>query len=233
MNIKQSKQHYRIQNEWLDTIHHFSFGEYYDPNNTDFGLLRVFNDDIIKEGAGFPFHQHKDMEIITYVIEGSLLHKDTMGNKGTIEQGEVQRMSAGTGVFHSEYNNSTSKPLRLLQMWVNPIKKNLMPSWEQKKFTTKARLNKLLPIVDSKNQDSLSINQDVSFYVSRIENKIEIEYDVSQGRQAYLYVIDGEILVNDKIVKTRDSVKFTNDEKIRIKGILPSEIILIDLPSLL
>jgi redox-sensitive bicupin YhaK (pirin superfamily) len=164
----------------------------------NFGPLRVFNDDTIKPGAGFGFHQHSDMEIITYVIEGTLEHKDNFGNRGVISPGEIQIMSAGTGVSHSEYNHSANEPLRLLQMWVFADTQGLKPSWGQQKFTKQERQNTLLPVISPKktNEKSLSIHQDVSFYVSSISQNSTIRHELQNKRQAYLCTITGSVKVN-------------------------------------
>lgn len=133
----KASEHYKNKIDWLTTYHHFSFGDYYNPEKNEYGPLRVFNDDLIKAGTGFEFHQHRDMEIVTYVIDGALRHRDNLGNDGIIEAGEMQRMTAGTGVIHSEHNASKTNSLRLLQIWVFPDKKGLPPSWQQKNILTK------------------------------------------------------------------------------------------------
>jgi len=159
ITITKSSEHYRNKTDWLDTTHHFSFANYFDANKMNFGPLRVFNDDITQPGTGFDLHQHHDMEIVTYVIEGELEHKDNKGNHGVVHPGEVQRMSAGSGIMHSEYNHSKEKPLRLLQMWVFASKKNLEPSWEQKRYAKEERKK--------------------SFYVSlplRVQTRIQCTY---------------------------------------------------------
>ena len=234
IRIIPSDEHYRNQSDWLDTTHHFSFGEYFDPNKMNFGPLRVFNDDIISPGKGFDFHQHADMEIVTYVIDGILEHKDSLGNIGTVVAGEVQRMSAGTGIMHSEYNGSKSEPLRLLQMWVFPNKKGLQPSWEQKKFSKEERSNKLFLVVASDNamtEKSLHIHQDVYFLVSSLTPNGMIERKLNPGRKYYLFVIDGKIQLGSNIMKTRDAARIEKEEKISIKAVKPADVILIDLPE--
>jgi redox-sensitive bicupin YhaK (pirin superfamily) len=217
----------------LTTYHHFSFGEYYDPSKVNFGPLRVFNDDIIQPGTGFDFHQHQDMEIVTYVVEGELEHKDNLGNHGIIQPGEIQRMSAGTGVFHSEFNNSNEEPLRLLQIWLFSNTRGLKPSWEQKKYTKDDRKNKLLPIISPKNsyqKDRLSISQDATFYISNLEAGKDVDYVAQSNRLTYLFVIEGKIVLNGKVLNTRDSAQVENEEILKIKAQRDTEIILIDLP---
>lgn len=233
INITRSNEHYRNKADWLDTTHHFSFAEYIDPNKMNFGPLRVFNDDIVQPGTGFDFHQHHDMEIVTYVIDGTLEHKDNIGNKGIIEPGEIQTMTAGSGITHSEYNHSTKNPLRLLQMWIFPNKKVLTPSWEQRKFTREQRLNKLLPIVVPENSkiDALHIHQDVSFYISSLTPGIQIKHELRAGRKAYAFVIDGDMQINDDIMQTRDAAKVDNENILLVKATIPTELLFIDLPE--
>jgi redox-sensitive bicupin YhaK (pirin superfamily) len=146
IQVIRNKDRYHFETDWLSTYWHFSFDHYNDPANESFGPLRVFNDDVIQPAGGFPFHSHREMEIVTYIIDGQLEHKDSMGNVGVISPGEIQRMSAGTGVRHSEYNASKAKPAHLIQLWIFPAKNGLAPSWEQKQFSLADRQGKLLPI---------------------------------------------------------------------------------------
>ena len=230
----KANEHYKNEMDWLSTYHHFSFADYYNPEKMNFGPLRVFNDDIIQPGTGFDFHQHRDMEIITYLIEGELEHKDNQGNQGVIYPGEVQRMTAGSGILHSEFNHSSEKPLRLLQMWVFANKKGLKPSWEQKKFTKEERINKLVPVVTSenkKNGNTLHIHQDATFYLSTLTVGNQVYHKLSNGRKAYLFVIDGEIKLNNKLMQTRDAAMIEKENDLVIKAEKPTEIILIDLPE--
>lgn len=234
IKIIKSDEHYKAQMDWLTTYHHFSFGEYHNPEKTSFGPLRVFNDDVIEPATGFGFHAHQNMEIITYLIDGELEHKDNFGNHGIIHPGEVQRMSAGTGIMHSEYNHSKEKPLRLLQMWIFANKKNLKPSWEQRKFTKEEQKNKLLPIVipeDSENKNALHIHQDAAFYLSTLTPGNQVQHELQDGRQAYVFVIDGKAKINENLVQTRDAVIVENEKTISITAETPTEIILVDLPQ--
>ena len=230
IKIIKSDEHYRNQNDWLDTTHHFSFGEYLNPDKMNFGPLRVFNDDTIKPATGFGFHQHHDMEIVTYVIDGELEHKDNQGNHGVIYPGEVQRMTAGSGIMHSEYNHSTQKPLRLLQMWIFPNKKNLKPSWEQRKFSKEEALNKFLPIIASEDEKTLQIHQDVSFYISTLTPGREINYELDH-RNAYVFVINGEISFNQNHMESRDAAKVEDENRLSVKATKATELLLIDLPE--
>ena len=234
MKIIKANEHYKNEYDWLTTYHHFSFADYHNPNKMNFGPLRVFNDDTIQPGTGFDFHFHRDMEIITYVIEGELEHKDNQGNHGIIFPGEVQRMTAGSGIMHSEFNHSKEKPLRLLQMWVFANKKELPPSWEQKKFTKEERTNKLLPVVVPENTtdgDALHIHQNTAFYLSTLTRGSVIEHKLGTAQKSYLFVIDGEIQINNNRIRTRDAAMIENEKNLIIKATKPTELILIDLPE--
>lgn len=230
IKIINSNEHYKGQLGWLTTFHHFSFGEYRNPEKVNFGPLRVFNEDFIQPGKGFGFHPHNNMEIVTFVLDGTLQHKDTMGNEGIIEAGEVQRMTAGTGVFHSEYNHSNDKVLHLLQMWVFPDEENLKPSWEQKKFSKQDRTNRLLPIISqNKTNSSLTIHQDTSFYVSRLEGILD--HNFSDNRLGYLFVIDGKLNLNGQNLSSQDAAMISNEKSIKLASNGTCELIMIDLPE--
>ncbi len=234
IKITRSEEHFQNKLDWLDTTHHFSFGEYFDPNKMSFGPLRVFNDDVVAPGKGFDFHQHRDMEIVTYVIDGVLEHKDSIGNTGVVEAGEVQRMTAGSGIMHSEYNHSKSDSLRLLQIWIFANKKNLMPSWEQKKFSKQERTNKLLLVVAPDNtmtEKSLHIHQDVYFFISSLSEGAQVRRKLDPYRKTYLFVIDGKIELNGYMMKTRDAARIENEKALSIEASTQTELLLIDLPE--
>lgn len=231
LKIIKNLENFKTELDWLTSYHHFSFGGHYHPDKVNFGPLRVFNDDLIQSGKGFGFHQHHDMEIVTYVVDGTLEHKDNFGNNGIIEPGEVQRMSAGTGISHSEYNHLQTKPLTLLQIWILPNKKGLKPSWEQRKFSKEKRLNNFLCVVSPESSESsLLIHQDVSFFVSRLEHS-EIKHDFANKRDGYLFAIDGKLQINGMDLDTKDSVKIQDEKSIILNSSETSEIILLDLPS--
>lgn len=233
IQVTKEMQHYKGESDWLTTYHHFSFADYYDPKNVNFGPLRVFNDDTIQPGTGFDLHQHQDMEIVTYVIDGTLEHKDSLGNHGIIEPGEIQRMSAGTGVLHSEFNHSNENPLRLLQIWLFSDTRGLQPSWEQKRYTKDERKNKLLSVISPKNsnqKDRLAISQDATFYISNLETGHVQTYNLQKGRIAYFFVIEGKITLNDKVLYTRDAAQIENEEVLNLQAQRDTELILIDLP---
>ena len=231
--LVKAKEHFRKDNGWLNTFHHFSFGEYLNPDKMNYGPLRVFNDDIIQPTQGFDFHPHQDMEIVTYVIDGSLEHKDNFGNHGIISAGGVQRMSAGSGVIHSEFNHSSEKPLRLLQMWFLTNKKGLKPSWEDRQYSKKDRLNKLLPIITSENSNKNGVpqvHQDVKIFVSSLAPNTKLDYNLEQKRQAYVFVINGELTINGKKLETRDASMINEQKELTITSEKLSELILIDIP---
>lgn len=225
-----AKDRYHIESDWLSAYWLFSFDRYYDANNMAFGPLRVFNHDTIQGGAGFPTHSHREMEIVTYVLQGQLAHKDNTGGVGFINPGEVQRMTAGTGIAHSEFNASPTEVTKLLQMWVLPERPGLTPSYEQKQFSVAERTGKLLPIAAGQDQpNTVKIHQDATFYVARLNVGDQVMHESATGRKAFIYVIEGEINLNGEIFSTGDQARVTNETQLTIKASQQSEIILIDL----
>jgi len=235
IKIIRSNEHYHNEEDWLSTNWHFSFDHYHDPQNMNFGPLRVFNDDTIQPAKGFGFHPHRDMEIVTYVIDGELEHKDNQGNHGVIQPGEVQRMTAGSGIIHSEYNHSKETPLRLVQLWIFANKRGLEPSWEQRKFSKEERNGRLLPVIVPENADNgnaLHIHQDASIYVSSLSRGSQVEHRLPAGRKAYLFVIDGEVQLNGgSVLKTRDVARIEKESELSIRAKGASELMLLDLPE--
>ena len=215
---------------WLQTYWHFSFSDYHDPKNMNWGDLRVFNDDVIQGGGGFGMHPHRDMEIVTYVVGGKLEHQDHLGNRGIVHPGEVQVMSAGKGIMHAEYNASDSEPAKLMQLWILPRHKGNQPRWEQKQFTPEQRQGKLLPVVSSGNVDgTLAIDQDATIYVSGLKTGQQVEHS-NQGTHAYLFVIDGALTVNGQKLAKGDQARIASESKLTIQADKDSELILLDLP---
>lgn len=213
---------------WLKSIFHFSFAEYFNIDNMNFGVLRVINDDLIEGNTGFDLHPHKDMEIVSYVVEGELTHGDTMGNKNTISRGHVQYMSAGTGVYHSEYNLGDSTA-RLLQIWVIPDKKGYKPAYGDYRFNWDDRKNKWLNIVSSKDGDAaIKINQDANFYVVELDEGKEIDFQVGSNRQAYLVQIEGNSTINNLELNERDALEIV-EEDILIKADKKSHVLVIEM----
>jgi redox-sensitive bicupin YhaK (pirin superfamily) len=231
MQIIRAKDRFHLESDWLSAYWLFSFDRYYDPNNMMFGPLRVFNHDTVQGGGGFPTHPHREMEIVTYVLEGELAHKDSTGGRGIIHAGEVQRMSAGTGIAHSELNASQTEPVRLLQMWVMPERSGIRPSYEQKQFTTEQRTGVLLPIASGQDMPgTVKIHQDVAFYVAHLREGDQVSHELKPGRRAFLYVIEGEVTLNGEKLDAGDQARVTDMTNLAIAGGRTSEIILIDLP---
>ncbi len=221
---------YHLEADWLSAYWLFSFDRYYDPNNMAFGALRVFNHDTIQGGAGFPTHSHREMEIVTYVLSGQLAHKDSTGGVGFINSGEVQRMTAGTGIAHSEFNASETDVTKLLQMWVMPEREGLTPSYEQKQFSIEARTGKLLPIASGQDfAGAVKVNQDVTFYVSHLNAGAAVTHALDESRKAFIYVIEGEIKINGEAFGAGDQARVVHESKLELEATDNSEIILIDL----
>src|SRR5581483_4081751 len=202
---------------WLKTYHTFSFADYYDPANTQFRSLRVINDDRIAAGRGFGMHPHRDMEIITYILSGEIRHEDSMGNAGTIRAGDVQRMTAGTGIVHSEFNPSESEPVHLLQIWLFPSRQGLKPGYEQRTFHDQDKRNTLCRIAshDGRN-DSVTIHQDASVYASVVSDGAVLTHHFIAGRAGFLQVARGKLTVNDLPLSHGDSVALEDEPEIRI-----------------
>lgn len=204
---------------WLESRFHFSFAEYKNPENINFGVLRVLNDDIVHPQSGFDMHPHENMEIISYVVDGEITHKDSMGNQETLKKGEVQYLSAGDGIFHSEYNLHRSKDLRLLQIWVYPPKRGLPRLYGSHKFTKEERENKLLNIVSSQDGNAkIKIYQDVQFYVSELEKNKSIKFDIIENKQVYFVLIEGIALINGIELNHGDAMEITKESDLEIKA---------------
>lgn len=213
---------------WLKSIFHFSFANYYNRQNMNFGVLRVLNDDLVLPHNGFDPHPHRDMEIISYVVEGELTHGDSMGNNSTLSRGDVQYMSAGTGVIHSEHNLG-SQLLRFLQIWILPDQKNHKPAYGDYRFKASDRKNRWLKMVSSKQGDApIKINQDVTISVTEIDQDSEISYLVQKNRQAYLVLIEGNASINQEILNAKDAVEII-EEAVQIKAITPSHFLIIEM----
>jgi redox-sensitive bicupin YhaK (pirin superfamily) len=232
IQIIKSDERYHAERGWLDTRWHFSFDEYYDPENMNWGPLRAFNDDVIQPAEGFGFHPHRDMEIITYVIEGELEHRDNTGNQGVVHPGEVQVMSAGTGIVHSEYNHSKERPVHLLQLWITPRSNGRKPRWEQRQFTPAMRRGKLLPVVSSGTlPETLVIDQDAEIYVSALRAGQELSHKGDGSRKAYLFVISGSVTLNRTRLEAGDQARVAKETELRLRAEADSELILLDLPA--
>lgn len=233
IKITKSEERHHANFGWLDTHWHFSFGAYYDPSNENWGALRVFNDDIVEPGQGFGMHPHRDMEIITYVLDGELEHQDSTGNKGVIHPGEVQVMSAGSGLLHSEYNHSKNTPVHLMQIWIIPRAGGTKPRWEQHQFAPSERKGTLLPIVSSGDlAGTLKIDQDAQIYVAALAAGNEVKHQTELHRKTYLFAIEGEVTVNGIKLAGGDQARIAEESELSIKAARNSEIILLDVPEL-
>jgi len=215
---------------WLKTYHTFSFADYFDREHTSFGSLRVINEDFVQAGKGFGTHAHRDMEIITYILEGQLAHKDSMGNGSVIRRGDVQRMSAGTGVTHSEYNASQSEIVHLLQSWILPKHNGLQPSYEQKYFDARGKQDRLRLVASPDGRDgSVTIHQDASMYAGILSEGKELSHSLANGRRAYAHVARGALEVNGERLDTGDGAKITDENKITLAALEDTELLLFDL----
>lgn len=213
---------------WLNSLFHFSFAEYYNPNNMNFGVLRVINDDLIDAQTGFDTHPHKNMEIISYVVDGTLTHQDSMGNQSTLSRGNVQYMSAGTGIFHSEHNLG-NETLRLLQIWILPDQPNLTPNYGEYLFDWEERMGKWLHIVSGPTGNApIHIHQDANLYVLALEKGETLSFPVQQGRQAYLVQIEGTSTANDIFLEPQDAVEIV-EEAIQLSTTDASHYLLIEM----
>ena len=230
LTIRKAGERGRFDHGWLDTSHSFSFASYYDPRHMGFRSLRVINEDFVKPGYGFGTHGHSDMEIITYVVEGALEHKDSLGTGSIIRPGDVQRMTAGTGVRHSEFNPSKEEPVHFLQIWILPARDGLEPSYEQRAFGDDLKRGRLQVVASRDGRDgSVTINQDASVYASILEPGARVEHELGDGRGAWLQIVRGAVLVNGHRVAAGDGVAVENEERITLEGEEPAELLLFDL----
>lgn len=231
ITIRRSRDRGRRELGWLSARHSFSFGSYHDPRWPGFRHLRVLNEDWIQPKRGFPMHPHRDMEIITYVLEGALEHKDSVGNKGVIRPWQVQRMSAGKGIRHSEFNASAKEPVHLMQIWILPDKRGHKPSYEDKTFLPAVRKNKLA-LVASPNgaQGSVRIHQNAMMYASVLEKGKALTYTIDPKRYAWLQVASGSLKLNDRALGEGDGAAISREKKLTIQAVEGTEFILFDLP---
>jgi quercetin 2,3-dioxygenase len=228
ITVRKSEDRGKGDHGWLVTQHTFSFGDYYDEAHMNFRTLRVINDDTVAPKKGFEMHAHKDMEILTYVLEGSLEHKDTMDNHSVIARGDFQLMSAGSGVQHSEFNPSKNEKVHLLQIWIQPEKKGLEPSYQQKSFASHRNGLKLVVSPDGK-EGSLKINQSAKVYLGRFDESKKVEFGLGKGRYAWIHVSKGNVAVNNVGLKEGDGAEISGEEKISIQSSKGSEFLLFDL----
>ncbi len=231
ITIRPAEQRGHANHGWLDSFHTFSFADYYDPEQMGFRSLRVINDDRVSPGQGFGTHPHRDMEIISYVLEGSLEHRDSMGTGSVIKPGDVQRMSAGTGVLHSEFNPSKSEPVHFLQIWLLPTKRGIAPSYEQKTFTPEERRAQLRVVAspDAREQ-SLAVHTDAVVYAGLFQKGESAELTLARERHAWVHVARGRARVNGRDLATGDGAALSDESLVRVEGIDDAEVLVFDLP---
>jgi redox-sensitive bicupin YhaK (pirin superfamily) len=230
--LRLAKDRGHANHGWLDSFHSFSFADYHDPNHMGFGPLRVINEDRVQPGMGFGTHGHRDMEIISYVLEGSLEHKDSMGNGSVIRPGNVQRMSAGTGVRHRECNPSRDARARFLQIWIEPDRRNVAPSYEEIQVDADAKRGRLKLVASPDGADgSVRIHQDARLYATLLDGADAVVHALAPGRRAYVHVVRGEVSVNGERLGAGDALKaWGNETAIRLENARSAEVLLFDLP---
>ncbi|MDY0961264.1 pirin family protein [Massilia sp. CFBP9026] len=232
LNVRKSNERGGASFGWLDSKHTFSFGHYHDPKHMGFGPLRVINEDKVQPGRGFDSHGHRDMEIISYVLDGALEHKDSMGNGSVLRYGDVQIMSAGSGVVHSEYNHSKTEGVHFLQIWIMPNVGGAEPRYEEKHFDAADKTGKLRLIGSPDGREgSVSIRQDAALYATILDGEDEVKLTLGAGRQAYVHVVRGQVTVNGIALEGGDALKVTGEEAVTLAQAAGAEVLLFDLPQ--
>ena len=230
INLRKSHERGHANHGWLDSYHTFSFADYYDPREMGFGSLRVINEDRVAPQGGFPTHPHRDMEIVTYILEGELRHQDSMGNGSVIRVGDVQRMSAGTGIRHSEANASETQAVHLLQIWIEPNQTGLTPSYEQKHFTQVEKQGTFRLVASSDGRDgSVTIHQDAAIYAAVLSADQALAYKLEAPRRAYLHLARGRVSLNGYPLEAGDGAKVTGPETLNLTALEQAEVLLFDL----
>jgi quercetin 2,3-dioxygenase len=230
IRIHKSNDRGHADHGWLDSRFSFSFAEYFDPEQVQFRTLRVMNDDRIAGGGGFPTHPHRDMEIVTYVLDGALAHRDSMGNGSVIRSGDVQYMSAGTGVAHSEFNASDKEPVHLYQIWMFPDKRNYAPTYDQKHFAETEKRGKLRLVVSPDGRDgSVKIRQDNELYATVLGPNESVKHEIKPQRHAYVQVARGSVKLNGKELQTGDGAAISEEGSLELSGVTDAEVLLFDL----
>jgi quercetin 2,3-dioxygenase len=227
-----AESRYSAKSDWLQSSFSFSFGPYYDPQNTSFGPMRVLNDDYVAPGRGFGAHPHSDMEVVSIVLQGKLKHQDNLGNVGVTSWGAIQRMTAGTGIVHTEFNASTDETLNLLQMWFMPEQKGLEPSYEITNFDVDSLNGQLVPVVSKQPSEHVAkIHQDLTIYLTALEPGQSVDFDTNVNRKVFLFVIEGKLTVNKNTeLGTRDSARVTEESHLKLTASTNTRLMLIDLP---
>jgi len=231
LTLRKATDRGHANHGWLDTWHSFSFADYQDPEHVSFGPLRVINEDWVQPGAGFPTHGHRDMEIVTYVLEGALAHKDSMGNGSSIVPGDVQRMSAGKGVLHSEHNHARDTVTHLLQIWIHPAATGIEPGYEQRRFEAAEKRGRLRVIASPDGRDgSVTIHQDATIHAGLIDGAERAALSLSPGRRAYVHVARGRLTVNGQPLGAGDGLKAEHEPQITLENGSDAEVLVFDLP---
>jgi quercetin 2,3-dioxygenase len=231
ITIRRDAEIYDVKGDWFRARWHFSFDTYRDPENDSFGAMRVFNDDRLIPGAVWPLHPHRDVEGLTYVVEGLFRHEDNVGGApGPLPAGSVQRMTLGSGAWHSEQNASETEPMRFIQIWILPDTPGLPPGVEQRVFTREDRTNRLLKVIGPEGGPVVNVHQDARVFVASLDGGVDVSHSVGPDRGAYLYLINGRASLGSERLNTGDAAKVTEEEEIRIKADEASELILVDVP---
>lgn len=231
IRTRRDSEIFAIDGGWFKARWHFSFDQYRDPENMGWGLLRVFNDDRLVPGAVWPLHPHRDIEGITYVVEGTFLHEDSLGNDGVLPAGSVQRMTLGRGAYHSEQNGSQDEPMRFIQMWIMPAQRGLEPSVEQKVFNTEQRTNRLLEVLSPEGGEGVLVHQDARVFVARLEPGVTVSREMDLEKAAYFYTIAGGLELNGEKLSTGDAAKIRDEPRLDLRALETSELILVEVPS--
>lgn len=231
ITIRKSQERGHANQGWLDSYHSFSFAEYYDADHMSYSALRVINEDVVAGGTGFGMHPHRDMEIVTYILSGELRHQDSMGNGSVIGVGDVQRMTAGTGVKHSEFNAATDKPVHLLQIWISPSENGLQPSYEEKYFSPEQKNNRWCLVVSpDRGNGSVMIHQDASIYASLLDAGANLAMQSDCKRCGYLQVVKGDVVLNGVALSAGDAAKVVDESTLEILAVTDAELLWFDLP---
>jgi redox-sensitive bicupin YhaK (pirin superfamily) len=232
LQIRKSEDRGSANHGWLQSKHTFSFGDYHDPHHVGFGPLLVINEDKVAPGQGFGTHGHRDMEIISYVLEGALEHKDSIGTGSVLHYGDVQRMSAGTGVRHSEFNGSQAEQVHFLQIWIAPNVTGIAPSYEEKHFAPHSKQGQLRLIASPDGRDgSVLIHQNAAIYATLLNPGEHVQHALGEGRNGYVHVIRGQVLVNGNVLKGGDALKITGEPLVTLEQAEAAEVLVFDLPS--
>ena len=228
--IKADERHFSNFG-WLRTYWLFSFSDYYDPENIQFGALRVFNDDVVEPGTGFPTHPHQEMEIVTIVLEGEITHRDSMGNKAIIQAGDVQRMSAGTGLTHSEFN-LVDKPVHFYQIWIYPNVRELKPTYDQKHFSPSSWKNRLVPVASGQGlPDVVTFHTNATIYRADLDKGQQVEFKTEDSRRIFVYITEGDLSINNEDMRRGEQARIDLERKLILKASRDTRLILIDVPS--